>query len=142
MQKLASETENTLFIVTADHGMIDIKGRLYLYKDEKLMNMLKVRPYLEARAVSFRVKEEERENFEKYFSKKYGKHFTLFTAKELVDKNCFGKTGDKETLLGDYVAVGTYTHRMAMLSPNAMNFKGHHTSLTEEMLVPLILIKN
>lgn len=35
-------------------------------------------------------------------------------------------------LLGDYIAL---------LTPHSKRFKGHHTSMTEEMEVPLILLE-
>lgn len=44
-------------------------------------------------------------------------------------------------LLGDYIALGTYTHKIALLTPHSKRFKGHHTSMTEEMEVPLILLE-
>ena len=43
-------------------------------------------------------------------------------------------------MLGDYLAAGTYTHKQALLTPKSTRYKGHHTSLTEEMEVPLILL--
>ena len=55
--------------------------------------------------------------------------------------NVFGPIGDKGYLLGDFIAIGTDTHKIGWLTPNQHKFLGHHTSLTEEMMVPLILLK-
>lgn len=140
LKQLAQETPDTLFIVTADHGMIDVEGYVYLYQDEKLYDMLVTYPYVEPRAIAFRVKDGRKEEFEKYFTQKYGEDFILYKSEELVKQGLFGNTGDKAELLGDYIAIGTYTHKQAVISPSNMLFKGHHTSLTEEMLVPLIMI--
>ncbi len=140
LKQLAKETPDTLFIVTADHGMIDVEGYVYLYQDEKLYDMLVTYPYVEPRAIAFRVKDGRKEEFEKYFTQKYGEDFILYKSEELVKQGLFGNTGDKAELLGDYIAIGTYTHKQAVISPSNMLFKGHHTSLTEEMLVPLIMI--
>ena len=104
--------------------------------------MLEIYPYLEARAVSFKVKENKKQDFEKLFTEKYGEDFILYTAQELIDKGLFGNRGDKCGLLGDYIAIGTYTHKTMLLTPSSHKFKGHHTSLTEEMEVPLIVLKN
>lgn len=142
MERLAAETRDTLFIVTADHGQIDVEGFVELYEDKKLYDMLEIYPYLEPRAIAFKVKDECKKEFEGYFPQKYGEDFTLFTSKELIDRGFFGNIGDKANLLGDYIAIGTYTHKIALFTPESMRFKGHHTSLTEEMEVPLILIKN
>ena len=135
-----SELEDTLIIVTADHGQVDIKGYVPLYEDEKLMDMLKIYPFLEARAPAFLVKEGREAEIEAYFTEKYGEDFELFKTENLITNGLFGDTGDKGYLLGDYIAIGTYTHKQAVLSPIMPRFKGHHTSLTEEMEVPLIIL--
>jgi hypothetical protein len=65
----------------------------------------------------------------------------LFKSKELIEQGYFGETGEYGYLLGDYIAIGTYTHKQFISFENMERFKGHHTSLTEEMEVPLILLK-
>lgn len=142
IQKLYNVTQNTLFIITADHGQIDVKDYISLYEDETLMDMLEVYPYLEARAPAFKVKKDKKLEFEQYFNSKYKEDFTLFSSQDLIDAGYFGNVGDKGYLLGDYIAIGTYTHKQAVLTPSMSKFKGHHTSLTEEMEVPLIIITN
>ena len=143
LQKLVEETTDTLFIVTADHGQIDVEGDVNLYEDVKLYSMLEVLPYMEPRAIAFRVKPDKKAEFAQYFTAKYGEDFKLHKSKELVERGFFGDVGDKAHLLGDYIAIGTYTHKQAQFAPpDDLVFKGHHTSLTEEMLVPLILIGN
>lgn len=140
VEDLYNVVSDTLFIITADHGQIDIEGYVDFYNDEVLMDMLKIYPYMEARAPAFLVKDGMTEQFEKYFKEKYGEDFILFPSYELVEKGFFGNVGDKAHLLGDYVAIGTYTHKQAVFLQGQMRFKGHHTSLTEEMEVPLILL--
>ena len=67
------------------------------------------------------------------------KHWTEASEKE--KEGYLGNRGDKADFLGDYLAVGTYTHKQALLTPNTIRLKEHHTSLTEEMEVPLILLR-
>jgi len=142
MKELANKTKDTLFIITADHGQVDITGHVELYKDKKMYDMLKIYPFLDSRSVAFSVKDDKKDEFKKYFKSKYKKDFKLFETKKLIKKGIFGSAGDKEHLLGDYIAIGTYTNKQAVLTPKSTKFKGHHTSLTDEMLVPLIIIKN
>ena len=104
------------------------------------MEMLQIYPFMEARAPAFLVKKGREQAFEQYFENKYGEDFLLFKSEQLVKKGYFGDRGDKADLLGDYIAIGTYTHKQALLTPDSAQFKGHHTSLTEEMEVPLILL--
>ena len=75
------------------------------------------------------------------WKEKYSKDFTLFKTQDLIDQGYFGK-GDKGELLGDFIAIGTYTHKTLIFHENSNYFKGHHTGLTEEMKVPLIIINN
>lgn len=145
MQKLKDSTQNTLFIITADHGQIDTTGQVELYKDKKLLSMLKIYPFLDSRSPAFVVKDGMNQQFEEYFNSKYSHDFELHTSAELIEKGVFGDAPMREDFkkyLGDYIAIGTYTHKQALLTAKSERFKGHHASMTEEMLVPLILIKN
>lgn len=142
MEELHKTTQNTLFIITADHGQVDITGHIELFKDEKLMSMLKIYPFMEGRAPAFLVKDGMHKEFEKHFKANYKKDYKLYKSADLVRKGYFGDFGNKAHLLGDYIAIGTYTHKQVCLTPSHNHFLGHHTSLTEEMEVPLIILKN
>jgi len=140
IENLAKESKDTLFIITADHGQDDVKGYVDFYKDTELLNLLTCPPFLDARTPAFIVKPNKKTEFKQKFKAKYGKDFILKPSKELIKKGYFGNTGDKGYLLGDFIAIGTYTNKMFIAYENMTKFKGHHTSLTKEMLVPLILI--
>ncbi len=142
LQALYETTQNALFIVSADHGQVDVTGYVKLYEDEGMLDLLEIYPFMEARAPAFLVKKGREQAFERYFENRYGADFVLYPSAQLVAEGYFGARGDKADLLGDYIAVGTYTHKQALLTPNSTRFKGHHTSLTEEMEVPLILLGN
>lgn len=141
LEKLYNDTFDTLFIVTADHGQVDIEKFIHLYKDAELMNMLEIYPYMESRAVAFKVKEDKKQIFEKYFVDNYGQYFELFKSSDMIEDGFFGDFGDKGYMLGDYIAVA-YENVQACLTPISPELKGHHTSLAEEMLVPLIILNN
>lgn len=141
VEELLNNVEDTLIIITADHGQIDVKGYTEFYKDKELNEMLECEPYLDARTPAFIVKKGLEQEFEIKFTKKYGKDFKLFKTKDLIEQNYFGERGNFGKLLGDYIAVGTYTHKQFISYENMPRFKGHHTSLTEEMFVPLIMLK-
>ena len=140
IEKLYNDLTDTLIIITADHGQVDIEGYCEFYKDKQLNDMLLGCPHLDGRTPSFRVKEELHKTFEKEFTKKYGKDFKLFKTKDLIKKGYFGNCGNMGNLLGDYIAAGTYTHKQFLAHDKQPRFKGHHTSLTEEMEVPLIIL--
>ena len=134
--------QNTLLIITPDHGQTDIYEYIELYKDEALMKTLKVPLYLEPRACSFQVKEGEGENFLKEI-KKYKKDLKFYKVEDLIRKNYFGPKTDKLKLLGDYIATPRKDDKMILMSPKSPRFKGHHTGLTKkEMILPLIIVEN
>lgn len=143
MRHLSENTEDTLFVVSADHGQVDIAGYINWKDEAELNEMLECPPFLDSRSPCFRVKKGMKRKFAKLFRKKYGEDFVLFPTKYLVKHNYFGDRGKYAYLLGDFVASGTYTHKMLILLKDNPHFhKGHHTALTEEMLVPLIFIES
>ena len=143
IEKLIENNSDTLLVISADHGHIDAKGQVEFYSDEKLFSLLEHPLTLDARSISFKVKDGKFEEFEKEF-KKYEKYFTLFKSQDLLDRNVFGRYNEKtQEFLGDYIAVGRENNYVGLMRQNYPIFNGHHTSLTEEeMYVPLILIKN
>ena len=141
IEALSAKLSDTLFVITADHGQIDIDGYIDIYQDKELTAMLEWPQFLEARATAFKVKKEFRQAFVELFRQKYGKDFELFKVEDLIRDNYFGGNLNNEhaKLLGDYIAIGT-TNKIMRLTPFSHDFKGHHTSLTAEMQVPLILV--
>lgn len=140
IEKLFGECEDTLFVITSDHGQIDISDYVEFYKDDELNNMLECEPFLDARVPAFKVKAGMGPDFERRFTEKYGEDFVLFRSGDLIDKGYFGNRGNFGYLLGDYIAIGTETNKQFLMNENKTRYLGHHTSLTKEMLVPLILL--
>lgn len=141
IEKLYNDLTDTLIIITADHGQIDVSDYVEFYKDKEINNMLSCTPYLDARTPAFIVKQGKEKEFERLFTERYGEDFILFKTSELINEGYFGDRGEYGYLLGDYIAIGTYTHKQFISYENMHRFKGHHTSLTEEMEVPLIILK-
>lgn len=139
IENLAKNTKDTLFVITADHGQTDVSGYINLYENTELLNLLKVKPYLEPRATAFKIKDGKDKEFIKLFKKCYGKDFKLYKTENLISQNYFGQTdGDNKNLLGDYIAV-CKNNKVFRFCGDSHYFKGHHTSLGKEMLVPLII---
>ena len=140
LEQLLNELTDTLIVITADHSHIDVLGYVEFYKDNELNNLLVCPPYLDGRAVAFKVKENKKEYFASKFKERYGKDFVLFETKWLIENNYFGK-GNFGYLLGDFIAVGTSTNKQFLPYENSPRLKGHHCSLTKaEMTVPLIVL--
>lgn len=143
LQKLRSETQDTLFIVSADHGQIDVAGYIDIRDDEELNSMLLCPLYLDSRSPAFKVKRGKKRQFAKLFTERYGEDFVLFKTRDLIKQGYFGDRGSYGYLLGDFIASGTYTNKMFIAPKPEVDYKkGHHTALTKEMLVPLIVFNN
>ncbi len=145
LETLKEELNDTLIIISADHSQIDIKSRIYLHQYKDICELLETPPYLDSRAVSFRVKHGKKVEFYNLFNKYFGNEFVLLTKKTIQKKKLFGESSELvEKYIGDFVAIGIgnsiiqYTNRD---EEHLFNFKGHHAGLTkEEVEVPLILI--
>ena len=140
IEKLFNELADTLIIISADHGQMDVKDYVEFYKDREINDLLACVPYLEPRSTAFKVKKGKEKEFEKLFKKRYGKDFKLYKSSKLIKKGYFGNKGEYSYLLGDYIAIGKYTNKLLLVHENSKKFKGHHTSLTDEMQVPLIIL--
>lgn len=141
-EDLASQSADTLIVITPDHGQTDIKSYIPLYENKELMKTLKTPLFLEARAAGFFVKKECENKFLQEM-KKYKDKIKLFKTKDLIDDNFFGPKTDKLNMLGEYIAIVKNDYEHFLFQENNTRFKGHHTGLTKkEMVLPLIMIKN
>lgn len=140
--------EDTLFIISADHGLLNVRNWVYLYEDKEIYRMLKRRTSIEGRATAFFIKDKYKVNdeFKNTFIKKYGDDFILKTHQEVIDENIFGEGNMHpkfEDFIGDYLAIAK-TNRCINYSKKLKKpfFKAAHAGYTKaETEVPLILIK-
>ena len=139
VDKLSKTCEDTLIIVTADHGHIDNEYKV-LQDYPQLMECLVRKPSLEPRVLNFFVKEGKEEFFVQEFNRLFGDKFLLMPMEEAIEKNLFGtKPHNKEFrgMLGNYLAIATDDLTIYF---NEERWVSMHGSLTEEeMLIPLIV---
>lgn len=148
LSRLMDELEDTLLVVTADHGQVTINREIYFDDYPELLDCLVLPPSLETRAVSFFVKNHRRAEFEQRFNATFGDCYKLFPREEVLSMGLFGPGQAHRKIddfLGDYLACATgdaiIRYHGRFDRPHNV-FRGHHAGLcAEEMIVPLILSK-
>jgi predicted AlkP superfamily pyrophosphatase or phosphodiesterase len=132
--------EDSLIILTADHGQIDIEG-IELWNYDDIISLLKQKPAIESRATAFYIKDGFDELFEETFNKHFYGKFILYKTEDLIKTGLFGK-GEihpkVSEFLGDYfaIAIDKYSFR---LQEAKHTHKATHAGLTKsEMMIPLI----
>lgn len=133
--------EDSLLLITADHGLVDADYK-YLSLHPDITDCL-LRPYaVEGRAASFFIKEGMHKQFEQAFRRAFQEHFILMTTEEFLEKGFLGPGSphpDLRPMLGDYMALAIDNSCLAM-QPGNYDMVGVHAGLTRgEMEVPLIV---
>ncbi len=153
MEQLSKEIdEETLVLITADHGIIDVE-LVFINDFDGLKECLKRPPTMELRTTSFFVKEDKKEEFEKLFNHYFKEDFLLFTHDEFIQSGLLG-SGKKhkkvDDFVGDFISVGFGKKGLSFYDendPNVETFKKYMKSFTsdhagiskDEMEVPLII---
>lgn len=144
VEHLCEKLENTLVIVTADHGHMDSEG-VSITEYPEIMECLVRMPSIEPRALNLFIKEEKREQFERKFQKEFGDKFLLWTKEKVLTEKIFGTGTEHECfreMLGDYLAIAIDDLSIYNSKEEAEFFIGVHAGLTEdEMTIPLIIIE-
>ena len=141
--------DETLVLISADHGQVDITKTYFINEYKELMDMLVMPPLLEGRVRSFFVKKEYLEEFPLAFSEIFGDDFILCSKEDIRICDLFGDGEEHELFedsIGDYLAIAVKNAVIDYISPffeyDGFVFKGHHAGLAkEEMQVPLIVLK-
>ena len=138
VERLAEKLSDTLIIITADHGLVDIEPDVnYAELEKYLLHPLS----FDDRSKSLFIKPEYMSVFEEEFHKLYGDRYLLLSRDEILAMNLYGygERHEKVTeFIGDYVAISTDKY---VLDTDVDIDKAAHAGLCEdEMIVPLIII--
>ena len=147
LKKVVKKNPDTLFILLADHGHVNVKF-LDVCDHDDLYSLLDKPMTLEKRTPSFFVKDGKLEEFKELFNKYYGEHFELLTKEEAFAIKLFGEgkaAKGVEKVLGDYIAIAHDEY--SLLASKELSylgaFKGHHAGGTkEERLIDISVFNN
>lgn len=142
--------KDTLMIITADHGHIDINN-IYFSNFIDLNNMLERIPSNEGRCAFFKVKPFKKKKFEKLFNLYFGDYFTLIKKADFLNEGYLGESDSYnmrlDSFIGDYVGIAKKNYSF-VFNPNLSSdkdsdfvMKSHHAGITtNEMITPLIIL--
>lgn len=140
IKNLAKDMKDTLLIIIADHGHINVENILIdNYPDfkEQITKELSIEP----RTTNFFVKDKEK--FKELFNKYFKDDFILLEKDEVLKNNLFGEGIENpifKDLIGDFVSLAK-TNK-TFIDIYDMPLVSHHAGLTDrEMYVPLIMVK-
>ncbi len=137
----AGLAKDVAVIVIADHSQIDTKI-CYINDHPELCEMFELKPSIEPRTISFKIKEEYHDEFKKMFNEFYGDSFVLYTCEEALNKNLFGPYRENAAglrFIGDFIACATSDVALFYSDERNVDMVGNHAGMTEaEMMIPLI----
>ena len=146
LEKMVRGLKDTILIVSADHGLTDVE-QIFLNDYPFIYEMLKMPPCIEARFVTFFIKDGLKDAFKAAFQKSFGADFKLYTKEEFLETGLLGQ-GEKhpclDGFLGDFFAIATTNKTIRYKSESrTINVdKADHAGISEaEMIVPLIVAK-
>lgn len=144
--------KDTLVVITADHGHIDVKP-IYLANFTDILSLLERLPSNEGRCAFFNVKSFKKKKFEKLFNEYFSDYFTLIKKKDFIEEGYLGNNISEEnyklkSFIGDYVAIAKKNYYFnfdpitSCEAQDEMIFKSHHAGITaNEMVIPFIVMK-
>lgn len=146
VRKLSKELEgtDTLLIITADHGHIDVRN-VIISDYPKIFECLIRYPSIEARSLNLYVKEGMKEQLENEFRKEFSDTFVLLSKEEVLKDGIFGygkPHQNVDAMIGDYLAIAKSDLCIFNFPEEREAFKGAHAGLTkDEMTIPFIVVK-
>jgi len=142
---LVGQMEDTLLIVTADHGFVPMRPEDYLLLDGEFdaRRALLMPPVGEPRASYLYARQGEADAIRQAFDKPRDDGLICVESDEMVKSGLLGVRlphPQVEHRIGDLALLSTGTHGVFQDYPDAAILRGMHGGLTEdEMLVPLII---
>jgi len=140
IEELCEKLEDSILIVIADHGHIKV-NHFYLTDYPEIMELLERSTALEARALSFKIKDGCHQKFIELFIKNFGNYYDLYNKQDIIDSKLFGDGIEIKLFreaIGDYIAIAKSNY--SIVSPGDEILISQHAGYTEdEIYVPLIV---
>lgn len=142
LSQLVNNNKDTLFILVADHGMVDVKDYFILDHKDLLNSLSSQYITIEPRFASLFVKDESL--LKKFYESDLKDYFELKSKDELLNEHILGYgTPHKmiDSFLGNYFLLAKKEY-MLNDSSNDIVFKGHHAGISEDETNLFMMIFN
>lgn len=142
--ELANKSSDTIFIVTADHGLTP-NEYIYVEDDIELLECTKHTTSIDSRASMFFIKEGYENKFKNIFCERYSSDFILLTKDEIIKNNLFGLGNNHikfESCLGDFIVIAISNKSIKYKRSDKLLLANHSGLTEDEIDVPLILFKS
>lgn len=146
LKKLSQELDDTLIIVTADHGATNVK-EIYLNEIKEIDECLSFPPNIESRFVNFFIKDGMKEQFVAAIEKHFKDKYIIYTKEEFLNSGLLGRGIPHPRIndyFGDYIVIMNkdVNIRYTITGNEFKSLLGDHSGLAkEEMIVPVITIE-
>jgi predicted AlkP superfamily pyrophosphatase or phosphodiesterase len=137
---------DTLFIIIADHGLLDPSELIFINDMPELMECLSIPPSMETRVISFTIKENMKDVFAERFNVRFENDFILVRHEQYINEFLGAGIEHKriQDFVGDFVAMAITDKCLLYRHPTVPDkveiLKAYHAGLTSiEMTVPLII---
>ncbi len=134
-------SEDTLLIVTADHGQVDIH-RCYNLCGSPFERFLLRRPALEQRAMAFYIRRGMEKEFEKSFKETFENDFVLLNRDQVLRSKLFGDRPNHprfEQFIGNYLAIARSDMVLIYRKRDDHYARGQHAGICDdELMIPVI----
>ncbi|MBQ1899615.1 MAG: alkaline phosphatase family protein [Erysipelotrichaceae bacterium] len=137
--------KDTLLVVTADHGQVDIR-RFYNLWNSEFDRFFARRPSLEQRAMAFKIRKGMEREFEKLFKQRFEDDYVLLSKAQVMESHLFGDRPNHprfEQFIGDYVAIAKSDLVLIYKERGNLYYSGQHAGICDdELYVPIIVARN
>ena len=142
VEKFCNSLKDSIIIIVADHGHKEVE-HICLKDYPEIMKMLEKTTSLEQRAVSFKIKEDYKEQFVKEFNNNFGEDFKLYSKEEIIESHLFGTGKENELFqeaIGDFIAIAEDSNKCIVTEGDEVLKSQHAGYSDDEIYVPLIVV--
>ena len=144
-RELAGHVEDSLLLVSADHGFMEIRPSDYLLVTDypELTRGLLLPPVGDARCTYLYVRNGNKEAVARFIENRFGDEFLVLDSQRALRAGLFGVGEIKAEVperIGDLVVLSTGRKSLYYPYKDSAKLRGMHAGITpQEMLVPLII---